>query len=217
MLAVDAVPRGLLRVGLPAGAGIEMRLAEAYLNAYPDVQLEFVAAHTHEDLRDKRIDVALRAGPVDDLTLVGKKLLSFRNLVYASPTLIEERGQPRLETLSTWPCVLGFDPSGRPVTRWPLWDGGTVNVRSVVRTNTVEGTLEGARRGLGLALASERLARRFVARGDLIPVLVEEVGAITSVSLVWQPTEFMPPKLRAFIDLAAEVMGEIVADRDAEG
>ena len=214
--AVESVPRGLLRVGMPAGAGIEMRLAEAYLRTYPNVQLEFVAAHTHADLRDNRIDVALRAGPIDDLTLVGKKLLSFHNVVYASPTLLEQRGEPTLETVGDWPCVLGFDSSGRPVTRWPLWDGGTVAVRSAVRTNNAESRLDGARCGLGLTLASERLARPFVSREELIPVLTEDVGSVTSVSLVWPQTEFMPPKLRAFIDLAAEILGQLVMTRDTE-
>ena len=214
--AVESVPSGLLRVGLPANAGIEMQLAEAYLRVYPQVQLEFVATHTHADLRDNRIDVALRAGPIDDVTLVAKKLVSFRNVVYASPTLLEQRGVPTLDTIADWPCVLAFDTSGRPVTRWPLWDGGTVAVRSVVRTNDAESRLDGARRGLGLTLASERLARSFVSREELIPVLTEDIGSVTSVSLVWPQTEFMPPKVRAFIDLAADVLGRIVATRDKQ-
>ena len=213
--ALDSVPRGLLRVGMPATAGIEIVLAKAYLETYPDVELEFIGAHTHDDLLSNNIDIALRAGRVDDERLIGRKLVSFRNLVYGSPELLERLGPPSLQTLSEWPCLLGFNPSGRPITEWPLWDGGTTPVRGAIRTNSMESRIEGARMGLGLTLASERSSRRWVDSGELVPVLVEFVGSVTPVTLVWPPTEFMDPKVRAFIDLATDVIGQLVRRRDA--
>jgi len=36
-----------------------MTIAKAYLQAYPEVTLEFIAANTHNDLLGSRIDVAL--------------------------------------------------------------------------------------------------------------------------------------------------------------
>ncbi len=212
---LDTVPRGLLRVGLPAGAGFEMLLARAYRKAYPEVELEFLSTHANDDLLDNRIDVALRAGRIEDEQLIGRKLLSFRNQVYCAPSLIDERGPPTLENLSSWDCLLGFDGYGRPKTQWPLSDGGTVPVRGPIRTNSGASRIEGALLGMGLILASERVCRSHVASGELVQVLEGVVGTSISVSLVWPATEFLPPKTRAFIDLASELIGTLARKRDA--
>ncbi len=213
--ALDAVPHGILRVGMPMGAGIEMALAEPFLRTYPDVELEFVATHTHDDLVSNGIDVALRAGKVEDENLIGRKLISFGNYVYASPRLLLERGTPTLENLSTWPCLLDFDVQGRPTRHWPLWNGSSTPVHGPMRTNNVDAQIQGAVRGLGLTLASERLVRPWVERGELEAVLDELVGYTTPVTLVWPPTEFMDPKVRAFVDLAANTISKMIRYHDA--
>lgn len=213
--ALDDVPRGLLRVGMPSALGVEMALAKAYQAAYPEVTLEFSACHAHGDLVSNRIDVALRAGPIEDERLIGRKLTSFRNTVYGAPEFLEKRGTPTLEDLSDYPCILGFDSHDRPDTRWPIWAGGCVDVQGAIRSNDMVNRIEGARMGLGLTMASERLAREWVEAGQLKPVLVDVVGSMTPIRLVWPATEFMDPKVRAFIDLATEVIDRVVQARGA--
>ncbi len=214
--ALDAVPRGLLRVGMPAASGIEMLLASAMLERHPEVSLEFIATPTHDDLLGNRLDIALRAGEIRDEGLMSRKLVTFNNYIYGAPSLLERLGTPTLETLPQFPCMLGFDSEGRPQSEWPLWSGGTVNVSGPIRANTFQSQFDGAKLGLGLTLCSERLARSAVRSGELMPLLQDEVGHRMSVRLVWPAMEFMPPKVRAFIDLAAEVIGEVVSARDRE-
>lgn len=208
--ALDDVPRGLLRIGMPPALGVEMALAKAYRAAYPEVILEFVAGHTHADLISNRIDVALRAGRVEDERLIGRTLTGFRNIVFGAPELLEERGTPTLQALSDYPCILGFDTHDRPETRWPLWGGACVDVRGAIRCNDMANRLEGARMGLGLTMASEWLARDWVEAGQLKPVLLDVVGTMTPIRLVWPAAEFMDPKVRAFIDLATDVIDRVV-------
>jgi len=212
--ALDGVPRGLLRVGMPFGSGIEMLLARAYREAYPQVTLEFVGTGTHDDLLGHGIDVALRSGPIADEALMGRRLIRFNDQVVASPDLLERLGPPTLATLAEYPCILGFDNDGRPVAEWPLWAGGTTPVQSTIRTNDATARIDGARMGMGLTLASERLTRDHVAAGELVPILTEAVGREVTVSLVWPASEFMPPKVRAFVDLAVELIGALAAARD---
>ncbi len=207
--ALDGVPRGLLRVSMPPASGIEMMLAQTYLARYPEVSLEFVATHEHSNLLSDNIDVALRAGPIQDDHLIGRKLVNVRYLIYGSPEFLAREGTPTIDTLIDYPCILGFDPAGRPIHEWPLWEGGSTPVRGPIRSNDMTSRIKGAKLGLGLTLASERWVRSWVATGELVPILEEVVGVIMPVTLVWPATEFMPPKVRAFIDLAAEVIGGI--------
>jgi DNA-binding transcriptional LysR family regulator len=205
----------VLRVGLPPAAGIEMVLADAYLTAWPEVELEFVSGHGQLDLLGSGIDVALWVGPVPDERLIGRKLASFQSLVYAAPRLIERLGMPTLTTLADYPCVLGFDSVGRPERSWPLWAGGTTPVQGRMRSNSMPGRIDGARMGLGLTMASERFVRDQVAAGELVPVLTDVVGRMTTVRLVWQPSAFLDPKIRAFVDLSVQVVERMVKARDA--
>lgn len=215
--ALDGVPRGLLRVGVPPDAGVEMALARAFREACPEVSLELVAAHGPLDLVGDGIDVALHAGPIADESLIGRKLASFRNIVCAAPALLEARGTPTVETLPEWPCVLGFDGAGRPITEWPLWDGGAVPVRGPIRSSSAASRMQGARMGLGLALVSERAARRAIEAGVLVPVLVDAVGSTTAVTLIWPAAELLDPKVRAFVDVATGLIRGMVRARDAAG
>lgn len=212
---LDDVPRGVLRVGLPEAAGLEVPLASAFIARYPEVQLEFIGAQSHRDLLGSGLDVALQVGEVPDLNLIGRTLITFRRLVYAAPSLIARLGPPTLDRLATYPCLLGFESDGQPETHWPLWSGGRTPVQGPLRTTNLNSCIEGARRGLGLTLTSERAARPWVESGALVPVLEDEVGAQTTVRLVWPATDYLEPKVRAFVDLACEVIGAMVRARDA--
>lgn len=213
--ALDGVPRGVLRIGVPPDAGVEMALARACRAAYPEMQLELIASPDPLDLLGRGIDVALHVGPIEDESLIGRTLIRFRNIVCAAPALLERLGEPTPQTLPEWPCVLGFDAAGRPVAEWPLWAGGSVAVQGPVRANSMMSRMEGARTGLGLALVSERAARPLIADGALVPVLVDVVGSMTAVTLIWPAAEFMDPKVRAFVDLAVDVIDRMVRARDA--
>ena len=214
--SLDATPRGLLRVGMPPESGVESALAREYLAQCPEVTLEFVASYTHEDLVSSRLDIALRAGPFGDENLIGRRLKAFDNFVYGSPGLIEELGPMSLERLSEAPCNLGFDHDARPIRAWPLWAGGTVAVQGRLRSNSMTTRVRGARAGIGLSFLSERIARPFVATGELVPVLPTVVGSETVARLIWFPTAYMAPRMRVFIDVATEVIGSLVRERDAE-
>jgi DNA-binding transcriptional LysR family regulator len=47
-----------------------------------------------------------------------------------------------------------------------------------------------------------------------VPILTDAEGKVTPVALVWPATEFMAPKVRAFIDLASDLIKRMVRARD---
>ncbi len=210
---LDGVPRGLLRVGLPPGSGVEVAIARVFRERFPEVQLELIASFTHDDMLAHGLDVALRPGVVDE-SLVGRKLVTFKRLVYAAPQLLEREGVPTVDTLPRYPCVLGFDTIGRPIEDWPTWDGGRVLVSGAIRSNSHSARIDAARSGLGLVLTSERIVREAVRDGTLVGVLHDKVGEQTPFRIVWPATDFMQPKVRAFIDTTTEVLSEMVRLRD---
>jgi DNA-binding transcriptional LysR family regulator len=61
-----------------------------------------------------------------------------------------------------------------------------------------------ARRGLGIALLPHGAIRPELDAGSFVPVLDGVVGMQTPASLVFVDREFLPPRLRLFIDRAVD-------------
>ena len=85
-------PQGVLRVAMPVFMGVDFasRVGAAFLQKYPKAKLEmrFVdsAAHPIKD----GYDVTLAYGPLQDSTLIGKKLFNIESLLCASPRFMKQ-------------------------------------------------------------------------------------------------------------------------------
>lgn len=200
----DAEPRGLLRVSVPPLNSFAFRqMLLAFVQAYPQVQLEVIATTAHQDLQRDQIDVAWRAGPSLDPGLIARKLMDTGGRAFASPDYLARFGMPQSpEALSAHRCIVGFHRGERPRTTWPLLDGGSVRVTPALACNDLVLTIEATLAGIGIGLLPEALAERAVAEGRLQPVLPEHLGGSSSVSLVFAERQLMKPALRAFLDHA---------------
>ncbi|MBV8157244.1 MAG: LysR family transcriptional regulator, partial [Dyella sp.] len=69
-------PTGKLRIGVPASVGrtvIIPRLAE-FEQRYPDIRLELSMCDYPYDLNEEGIDCAVRVGPLEDSSLIARKI-----------------------------------------------------------------------------------------------------------------------------------------------
>jgi DNA-binding transcriptional LysR family regulator len=200
---LDDVPRGLLRVVVPSRVPEETftRWLTEFLEAYPELSLDVVASESHVDLVAEGFDVALRAGVIEDQSLVSRTLVVNTEIAVASPDYLREHGEPQsAEELSAHNCIVGYKGSNVPDPLWPLLDGGVTRVRGTLTTNQVVLRLQAARRHLGIALVIDSMARELCERGELVHVLPGVVGRRDHARLVYPDREFVPPKVRAFVD-----------------
>jgi len=85
-------PQGVLRVAMPVFMGVDFasKIGASFLQKYPKAKLEmrFVdsAAHPVKD----GYDVTLAYGPLQDSTLIGKKLFDIESLLCASPKFMKQ-------------------------------------------------------------------------------------------------------------------------------
>ena len=202
---VDDVPRGLLRVSVPPGpSGLWADVVLAFVRAHPFVELEVSTASRHVDLVGEGFDVAVRAGAVRDPTLVARRLASTELLVVAAPAYLARRPAPRAaDDLLDHDALLATDADDVPVRRWPLRGGGDAAVRGRVASNDLEIIHAAAVAGDGLALLPFLVVRDDLASGRLVPVLREQVGAESWVSVVYVERAYLPAKVRAFVDHVA--------------
>lgn len=220
---LDDTPRGLLRVSVPpnGGAALVARMALPLLERWPELRMELLATTRHVDLVAEQVDVALRAGEVRDPSVVARRLWTSRVVAVASPAYVRSHGLPtHPEALDAHACVLGADGGVRPLGRWPLLRGGAVSVSGRIASNDLGVQLLAALGGHGIALLPEIFVEGPVRDGALVPVLPAEVGAHTSMSIVWAERALMPAKVRAFVDhivaAFAEPQGDLLSSLAAD-
>ncbi|WP_416798217.1 LysR family transcriptional regulator [Ciceribacter azotifigens] len=179
-----------------------------FLDRYPEITLDLVQTDMIVDLLAERTDVAVRAGPMRNSSLVARKLGEARMVVVASPAYLARLGTPRsIEDLDRH-NRLGFGYV-RTVDGWPmLKDGETVIVPAVGRIQASDG--EALRRlaleGNGLARLAEFTAREDIAQGRLVPVLEDfnpgDREAFHAIHIGQGGP--LPSRVRALLDFLAE-------------
>lgn len=205
-------PSGKVRIA----AGVDFlnwfplsRVSE-FLENHPDVSVEFVLSDARSDLLADGIDVALRAGEMNEPTLVAKEIGRIEWRLVASPAYVKAHGQPRTpEELANHQCITMSAP-GAPGALWILRSAKRVvevAVKGRFQVNTMQAQLNGALAGLGIALAPPLTIRSHIENGELLELLpdfTQEFG----VHFVFPSRRHIPRAVRAFTEFATRVMLE---------
>lgn len=204
-----AEPRGLLCVTAPVDVGDEIlsSILSKMRRQWPKVQVELVLMNRYVDLVAEGVDVAIRTGPLKDSTLVAKNVGIARWAVFASPDYLDSAPPLDSPLELRHHCCLQFSPLGKEI--WTLHTTSsslTVPMLGQVQANDVGLITAMALAGDGVALLPVYLCRRACEEGRLVNVLPEWHGKDDPIHIVYPRQRFMAPKLRAFIDTAAEVL-----------
>lgn len=202
-------PKGLLRITAPADIGdtILSRVVSRMRHTYPKVRVDLVLTSQFVDLVAEGIDVAIRAGDLNDASLIARKIGIARWVAFASPEYLSSA--PELtnpQQLRHHKC-LQFTPLGKE--GWTLSnDTGslTVPMPGNILINNVGLIRAIALMGEGIALLPTYLCRLECEAGSLVRVLPEWHAKADSLSIVYPKQRFVPPKLRAFIDILIDEM-----------
>lgn len=198
-------PAGLLRVTAPADIGdhILAGLLSAMRQRYPKIRIELVLLDRYVDLIAEGIDVAIRTGALKDSSLIARHVGTTRWVAFASPAYLAT--SPPLDapqSLRQHSC-LQFTPLGKD--SWTLIhqkSSVTVPLNGEIIVNDIRVIRSMALAGQGVALLPLYLCREECAAGNLVQVLPDWHAKADPLHLVYPRQRFIPPKLRAFVDLA---------------
>ncbi|OWV98829.1 LysR family transcriptional regulator [Rhizobium sp. R693] len=202
--------QGTLKVSAPTSFGrlhIAPHMA-AFLNRYPSISLNLILTDEFSDLVGEGFDMAVRIGELTDSTLVAKRLAAVRRILCASPKYIANNGEPAaFEDLDGHCCLPTHN--GEP---WRMAsDSGKAMHRpsASLATNSSEVVRAAVLSGIGIALRSTWEVGADIRSGQLVQVLPEYEGSgDISIAAVYPSRQFLPVKVRIFIDYLAEIFGE---------
>lgn len=205
-------PRGLVRVSVGSALAqyrIIPRLAQ-FRESFPDVEIDLQVTDRRVDLVGERIDVAIRTGPLVDSGLMVRKLRSARRLIAASPGYLARRGAPVApEDLAGHECLTlsGHDR----LARWPFRtrDGmQALAVRGAMTADNAEALRTMAIAGLGVVRLADFVLEDAVEDGRLVEVLADRhADEPLPIAALTPPGRSRLPRVRAFLDFTAEVVG----------
>ncbi|WP_176592565.1 LysR family transcriptional regulator [Sphingobium sp. EM0848] len=213
LIAGARVPRGLIRVAMPADFFdfYRMEWVAEFLAAHPQVRIDFVLSDAAANLIEEGIDVAFRGAQTPNPNYVVRKILSRSIGLVASPSYLDAHGTPvTLQDLTRHDCL--FVPQSREYATWRLQrpDGveEEVTVTGRVTVNTAQAIRKAAIAGLGIALAP-MLETSDLRDGRLAPVLPQYMRRGLSMSVVYPNRAHLPLAVSAFID---SVVGKMRAE-----
>jgi DNA-binding transcriptional LysR family regulator len=191
--------KGRLRLSLPQTFHPWWDLLEAFQRRYPDIQIHVYSTERRVDLIEDGIDVALRVGAVVHDTMIARHIMSFRNVLVASPQLIERLGMPEVpDDLRKFPCAV-WGSRTDDAARWNL-GGHNVEPKTVFSTNDYHHL---CCRALGGDVVTELppfLAAAPIREKRLIPLLPNDPLPEWSLNLVYPPHRYQSAIVRTYLD-----------------
>src|SRR5882672_8769961 len=201
--------KGRLRLSLPQTFEPWWDLLAAFQRHHPDIQIYVYSTERRMDLIEDGIDVALRVGAIFHEAMVARHVLSFRNILVASPKLVERFGMPaEPDELHRFPCAVWASRIDVPA-RWEL-GGHVVEPKAVLSTNDYHHL---CRRALGGDVVTELppfLAAEAIREKRLVPLLPQYPLPEWSINLLYPPHRHRSTIVRAYLDFCQSYLPRII-------
>jgi DNA-binding transcriptional LysR family regulator len=209
----SSAPSGVIRITVPpdAGAGPVVRALVAFTRKYPDMQIEVDSSTRMVDLVAEGFDLAVRAGKLQDSTLVARRLSAIPFILVAHRDYLKRHGTPKaLSDLTKHECVLFRARNGR--SEWKLHgpDGEeTVTVRGHLSGSDYSFVMGAIVAGMGVGFVPA--AALPCDASQIVHVLPEYAGPMATLHLVYPSSRLLPQRVALLRDFLLENL-KIVED-----
>ena len=203
-------PKGMLRIevqGTLARRFLMPGLPDFFAR-YPEIEITMSEGDRYVDIVREGVDCVLRFGALPDSDMVARRLGLLRRMTYASPDYVAQFGSPAdIEALAGHRMVgLRRLSTGalEPLQFTRADKLHSVMLPAPMSVSGPESYITSARLGLGLVQMPNFHAVDDLARGTLVRALPDFPPPSVPVSLLYPPNRQLSPRVRVFIDWAAE-------------
>lgn len=210
---VSRGPRGKLRIDVPPPIGRLVLIPHMceFHSRYPDIELAIGMGDRPVDLVRESVDCVIRVGELQDSSLVGRRIGTMDTVTCASPDYIERHGEPRaLADLQHHRAVHYFSSrTGRIYDLDFVVEGEVTEVKvpGKVSVNDGDAYVASGLQGFGLIQPPRFMVQQHLQSGALREVLPQWRPSSMPISVVYPHNRHLSPKVRAFVDWAAELFG----------
>lgn len=202
-------PRGILRVNASLGFGRTTiaPLVSAFVQRYPQVEVQLDVTDRPIDIVEQGFDLAIRFGALPDTRLNARRIMSNRRFLCASPAYLQRHGNPTaLSDLARHRTILHRQNDDA----YGVWrftrerETVSVKVPGGLSSNDGDIVLGWALDGHGISIRSEWDLAKYLESGRLKVVLPEFLLPPADLFVYYPSRRNQPARIRAFIDFLAE-------------
>ncbi|ROV58343.1 LysR family transcriptional regulator [Vibrio ponticus] len=188
-------------------------LVVPFLQQYPETELKLRVADGEMDLLRDRIDIAFKLTDKPDENLVLKEIGKTHLRLCASPSYIEQFGMPTHPTeLIDHQCLYLAERERDNV--WDFFKDDeyhSVAVAGRYAVNHSQMRLTGVKNGLGIGIFHDFVIADALKDGSVVEVLNDwtlKSNYHGAIAMQYPQTQYMPARIRAFIDFAVKHLVE---------
>lgn len=211
-------PQGTLRLTVPTALGSSLlpEVIAKCMNQHPKIHIDLVFADRIVDLISEGVDLAIRAGELSDSSLVAKKLGVGYFAPFATAGYLKAHGTPAHPKELREHTCLQFGPLGKD--KWELVNKNKSKVLVPMQGRLIADDLNVIKdlvlSGEGIALLPTFICETETKKNKLVRILPEWRSDVRPVSFVYPPQKFVNPKLKAFIEIASDILKERLKDNE---
>ena len=216
-----AQARGLLRVNAPVALG-QFRLTalvNAFLEHYPEIEIELILNDRFVDMVEEGVDVALRLGGSLPQNVVARRIGVSPRLLVAAPGYLERHGTPQHpQDLANHNYVrFAWLPSGDALELYSASERVTVQAKGRFRVNNALSIRETLATGAGIGLCPEWLVDDLLKSGGLTRVLPDWSGIEQELFVMFPSRRYQPARAKLFVEfVSSQVMAWEGFKRDSQ-
>jgi LysR family transcriptional regulator for bpeEF and oprC len=206
-------PTGTLRISTSAAFGrtcILPYLSE-FLSAYPDINIDLIFNDNYIDLVKEGIDLAIRIGPLEDSSLIARKIGSSPRLIVASPEYLVNHGRPKKPVdLIKHDCLFYTLQKSPDLWYFNSTQEGdeSIRVNSRLKASSPDAICDATLEGLGISILGEWYVRKHVREGKLKVILPDYKPTTYDIHAVYPERRFVPQKVKRMIEFLIEKIAQ---------
>ena len=202
-------PRGHLRIDAPASFATSLLVPAlpAFHREYPDITLALGISDRPADIVGEGVDCVIRAGEVQAMSMVGRKLVDLHYGTFASTAYLARAGTPQTPADLAQHIRLGyfFAATTKPNPLVFERDGERLEIESSeLSTNDGNGLLALLRADMGVGQHFTRMVQPALDAGDLVPILQEWRRPAMPFHILYPPNRHQNARLTVFVDWLIE-------------
>jgi len=196
------LPKGHLRIDAASPFVFHqlVPLIQPFKEAYPDITLAITSNEGIVDLLEKRTDLAIRIGRLENSTLHARLLGKSSLQVVASPNYLAKKGIPTNTAQLSEHDLVGLS-GAKTLNQWPI--KGFTTIQPCITSSNGETVRQLALTGNGIACLSDFMIKKDIEAGLLVPLLDHERllnNDRERINAVYYKSSAIAKRISAFID-----------------
>lgn len=208
--ASQARPKGRLRIDVSSSIAQEIIVPAlgGFFARYPDIQLDIGTSDREADLVADNVDCVIRAGVIEDLSLIARRIAEMHMTTCASPAYLQAHGVPdHPRALERDHLMVGYLKRRLAEPHPFSFVRGTetlvVTGRYQAAVNESQTYLAAGLAGCGIIQAPYFMVRAHLESGAMRAVLPEWSVPTLPLHVVYPPNRHLSTRLRIFVDWTA--------------